>query len=75
MLKPLFLSEKQAMEDITRSIDDAAPYADTISINLCNVQKGTLVETLWEKGQYRPPWLWSIIEILQRAKAAHPDLP
>ncbi|HIH74909.1 MAG TPA: archaeosine biosynthesis radical SAM protein RaSEA [Methanosarcina sp.] len=75
MLKPLFLSEKQAMEDIIRSIDDAAPYADTISINLCNVQKGTLVESLWEKGQYRPPWLWSIIEILKKAKAAHPDLP
>ena len=75
MLKPLFLSEKQAMEDILRSIDDAAPYSDTISINLCNVQKGTLVEALWEKGQYRPPWLWSIIEILQKAKAAHPDLP
>ncbi len=75
MLKPLFLSEKQAMEDILRSINDAAPYSDTISINLCNVQKGTLVEALWEKGQYRPPWLWSIIEILQKAKAAHPDLP
>lgn len=75
MLKPLFLSEKQAMEDILCSIDDAAPYSDTISINLCNVQKGTLVEALWEKGQYRPPWLWSIIEILQKAKAAHPDLP
>lgn len=75
MLKPLFLSEKQAMEDIIRSIDDAAPYSDTISINLCNVQKGTLVEALWEKGQYRPPWLWSIVEVLQKAKAAHPDLP
>jgi archaeosine synthase beta-subunit len=75
MLKPLFLSERQALEDIVRSIDDAAPYSDTISINLCNVQKGTLVEALWEKGQYRPPWLWSIVEILQRAKAAHPDLP
>ncbi len=75
MLKPLFLSEKQAMEDILRSIDDAAPYSDTVSINLCNVQKGTLVESLWEKGQYRPPWLWSIVEILKTAKTAHPDLP
>ena len=37
MLKPLFLSERQAIEDIVRSIDDAALYADTISINLCNV--------------------------------------
>lgn len=75
MLKPLFLSERQALEDILHSIDDAVPYADTISINLCNVQKGTLVETLWEKGQYRPPWLWSIIEILQKAKTTYPELP
>jgi radical SAM enzyme (TIGR01210 family) len=75
MLKPLFLSERQALEDILHSIGDAAPYADTISINLCNVQKGTLVETLWEKGQYRPPWLWSIIEILKEAKASYPALP
>jgi archaeosine synthase beta-subunit len=74
MLKPPFLSERQALEDIVSSIDDAAPYADTISINLCNVQKGTLVEALWEKGQYRPPWLWSVVEILEKAKAAHPDL-
>jgi len=75
MLKPPFLSERQALEDIAHSIDDTAPYADTISINLCNVQKGTFVEALWEKGQYRPPWLWSIVEILQKAKTAHPNLP
>lgn len=74
MLKPPFLSELQALEDIVRSIDDAAPYTDTISINLCNIQKGTLVEALWEKGQYRPPWLWSIVEILKKAKAVHSDL-
>jgi radical SAM enzyme (TIGR01210 family) len=75
LLKPPFLSENQALKDINRSIDDAAPYVDTVSINLCNVQKGTLVEALWEKGQYRPPWLWSIVEILHRAKTAHPELP
>ena len=75
MLKPPFLSERQALEDIVRSIADTVPYADTISINLCNVQKGTLVEALWEKGQYRPPWLWSIVEILQKAKTAYPNFP
>ena len=75
LLKPLFLSEKQALEDILHSIDDAAPYADTISVNLCNVQKGTLVESFWEKNQYRPPWLWSIVEILKRAKEKYPELP
>ncbi|HJH31474.1 MAG TPA: TIGR01210 family radical SAM protein [Methanosarcinaceae archaeon] len=74
MLKPPFISEAGAMNDILRSVDDVAQYADTISINLCNVQRGTFVESLWQKGQYRPPWLWSIVEILKKAKLAHPDL-
>ena len=69
LLKPPFLSENQALKDIIRSIDNVAPYADTVSINLCNVQKGTFVEALWEKGQYRPPWLWSIVEILNKSKS------
>jgi radical SAM enzyme (TIGR01210 family) len=74
MLKPPFLSEKEAMEDILKSIDDAAPYAETVSINLCNVQNGTFVEKLWENKEFRPPWLWSIVHILKEAKSKHPDL-
>jgi radical SAM enzyme (TIGR01210 family) len=30
------------------------------------VQKGTLVEALWKKGFYRPPWLWTAVEVLKR---------
>jgi len=74
LLKPPFLSEGAALEDMVRSVDDAAQYADTISINQCNVQRGTFVESLWQKGQYRPPWLWSIVEVLKRTKHLHPDL-
>ncbi|WP_338097718.1 archaeosine biosynthesis radical SAM protein RaSEA [Methanolapillus ohkumae] len=72
MLKPPFLSEKEAMEDIQKSIDDAAPYVETISINLCNVQNGTFVEKMWENKEFRPPWLWSMVEILKTAKEKHP---
>ncbi|TGC09772.1 archaeosine biosynthesis radical SAM protein RaSEA [Methanolobus halotolerans] len=74
MLKPLFLSEGQALEDMVRSVRDAAPYSDTFSINLCNIQNGTFVENLWQRGQYRPPWLWSIVEILKRTKQEFPDM-
>ncbi len=74
MLKPLFLSEKDALEDIIRTVRDAAEYTDTFSINLCNVQRGTFVEYLWERKQYRPPWLWSIVEIFKRTKAEFPDM-
>ncbi len=74
LLKPPFISEGEGLEDIVRTIDDAASYSQTISINLCNVQRGTYVEYLFQRGQYRPPWLWSIVEILKRAKQTHPDL-
>ncbi|MDY0266136.1 MAG: archaeosine biosynthesis radical SAM protein RaSEA [Methanimicrococcus sp.] len=74
MLKPPFLSEKEAMEDILKSVDEVAPYAETVSINLCNVQNGTFVEKMWENKEYRPPWLWSIVHILKEAKTKHPEL-
>jgi len=68
LLKPPFLTELEAMEDAIQSTHEAAPHADTISLNLCNVQKGTLVEALWKKKLYRPPWLWTAVEVLKRVK-------
>ncbi len=73
MLKPPFLSEGIAINDMIQSIKDAAPYAGTISVNLCNVQRGTLVEEMFLRGDYRPPWLWSAVEVLRRGKEAAPD--
>ncbi len=73
LLKPPFLSEGVAISDIINSINDVAPYAGTISINLCNVQKGTLVEEMFERGDYRPPWLWSAVEVLKNGKEVAPD--
>jgi radical SAM enzyme (TIGR01210 family) len=31
-----------------------------------NIQRGTLVELLWKRKEYRPPWLWSLVEVLER---------
>lgn len=70
LLKPPYLTEMEALEDALQSVRDATPFADTISLNLCNVQKGTLVETLWRKGLYRPPWLWTAVEVLKRTHEA-----
>lgn len=74
MLKPPFLSEKEAFDDIVNTVREASEYSDTFSINLCNVQRGTFVEHLWERKQYRPPWLWSIVEILKRVKKEFPGV-
>jgi len=66
LLKPPMLTEKQALDDTITSIKEASRYANTISLNLCNVQKGTYVEKLWKKRLYRPPWLWTAVEALKR---------
>lgn len=66
LLKPPFIGEKDALEDMVKSVLDASPYAGTISINLCNVQRGTIVDELFLKKAYRPPWLWSIVEVIRR---------
>lgn len=64
LFKPPFLSEQESIEDIRKSVRDAAPYSDDISINPMNIQKNTLVEYLWKKGLYRPPRLWSVAGLL-----------
>ena len=63
-LKPPFLTEKQAISDLKCSLDAVAPFTDVASINPVNVQKGTLVEEMFFKGFYRPPWYWSLFEVL-----------
>lgn len=68
--KPPFLTEREAIEDVVRSVRDAIPHADAISLNPCTVQKGTEVERLWKAGAYRPPYLWSVILALSKAGAA-----
>jgi len=68
LLKPPFLTEKEAVKDVLKSIMDVRDYADVISLNLMTVHKNTVVERMWLKGAYRPPWLWSAVEILKRAE-------
>ena len=65
LMKPPHLTEGQALQDAIASAHAARPYADIISLNLCNVQRNTLVERMWERGEYRPPWLWSALEVLK----------
>ncbi len=65
LLKPPWISEKQAIEDVVRSAERVSPYSSTISLNLCNIQRHAPLETLWQRGYYRPPWLWSALEALR----------
>lgn len=70
LIKPPFLTEKETITDAKHTIDKVLTYAndsDILSFNPTSVQKNTLVEYLWRRNQYRPPWLWSIIDILTYA--------
>ncbi len=71
LLKPPFLTERDALLDAQRTMSDAiAAGVTTLSFNPVNVQSNTLVEYLWKQGKYRPPWLWSVVEVLKYAKSA-----
>src|SRR5437867_1636745 len=68
LVKPPFLTEREAIEDAVRSGHEADPHSDTISFNPVNVQRDTLVDHLFKRRQYRPPWLWSVVEVLERTR-------
>jgi len=68
LLKPPFLSEKEAVEDCLSSIKACEKYSNTISINPVYVPKSTYIERLWKAKLYRPPWLWSAVEVLEKGK-------
>ncbi|TFG15018.1 TIGR01210 family radical SAM protein [Candidatus Thorarchaeota archaeon] len=67
LVKPPFLTERDSIVDAIKTITDAIQMGvTTVSVNPVNVQKYTLVEYLWRNREYRPPWLWSLVEILKR---------
>lgn len=69
LLKPPFLTESESIEDVWESMERIKNMTDIISINPVNIQKGTVVEKMWKRGQYRPPWLWSLLEVLKRVRS------
>jgi hypothetical protein len=64
LFKPLFLTESEAVDDMKISIRETAGYADMISMNPCTVQRNTELDYYWNRGAYRPPYLWSVLSIL-----------
>lgn len=70
LLKPPFLTEKEAIRNTLVSIQAVAEHTDVISINPVNVQKGTFLEKMFLRGEYRPPWFWSLFEVIKKGKAS-----
>lgn len=66
LLKPPYLTESEAIEDVVESVRVARGHFDAISINPVHIQNGTVVEHLFRRHRYRPPWLWSLVESVRR---------
>ena len=68
LMKPPFLSEAEARDDMIDSVRRCAAVdgCHTVSMNPCNVQEYTMVNELFRAGGYRPPWLWSVADVLER---------
>ncbi|MBN1539696.1 MAG: archaeosine biosynthesis radical SAM protein RaSEA [Candidatus Thermoplasmatota archaeon] len=66
LMKSPFMSEAASIGDCLNSIKDVHEEfpGSRISVNPMNIQSRTLVERLFRKGLYRPPWLWSLMEVL-----------
>ena len=69
IFKPPFMSEGEALKHTTSWLMDVAPYSDEVSVNPMNIQKKTVVDRLYRNKEYRPPWLWSLVEMIQNAHA------
>ncbi len=65
LLKPPYLTEQESIDDVVTSIGIAAPHFDAISVNPVHIQNGTVVEWLYHRQRYRPPWLWSLLEAMR----------
>lgn len=64
--KPIFLTESEAIEDsIKTAIDCFKIGFDAVSIEPTSLQDYSLANHLYQLGQYRVPWLWSVREVVQ----------
>ena len=69
-VKPILTSEKEAIEDAVASAEYAEEVGvDRISFCPATIHKGTLMELLWRRRSYKPPQIWSIIEIIKRVRS------
>lgn len=68
-VKPILVSEKEAIDEAI----ETAKYCESINVDRLSfcpatIHRGTLIERLWRKGAYQPPWIWSAVEIINTVR-------
>ena len=68
-LKAPGLTEKQALEETLKTIEYLFNLGvDEIALSCAFVPQGTELEEKYKAGEFRPPWLWTILEIINAAQ-------
>ncbi len=66
-LKPLNLSEREAIEEAVKTIAYAFEVgSDEVSLSSAFIQEGTKMADFYKRGEFKPPWLWSIIDVVRQ---------
>lgn len=66
IFKPPFMSEGDALQLTTKWVKQVSPLSDEVSINPMNIQRGTIVDRLFRNREFRPPWLWSLVDMIEK---------
>ncbi len=74
LIKPPFLTEYEGIEDAVNSAESIERLVDVISFNPVVIHRETLLEYLWKTRSYTPPWIWSVVEILNRTRNLKPHI-
>jgi hypothetical protein len=76
IFKPPFLTEKEAIVDYFNSLQYLDPLRlKRIDMEILTIERDTLAELLWKKGQFHTPWFWSVIDTLTRKAKAKLETP
>jgi archaeosine synthase beta-subunit len=68
-LKPLGVDEKAAVDDVLKTVEYTLSAGVTeIELSCAFVQAETPLARFFASGDYRPPWLWSVVEVLREAE-------
>lgn len=68
MIKPPFLTDGEAITDVVQSVAYLRELGvDGITLCPTRVSRHTVAWQLYERGQYQPPNLWTVVEAVRRA--------
>lgn len=66
LIKPPFLTEHEAIQEAIETVKYAFEVGfDAVSIEPVSIHDYSLVDALYLKGLFTPPWLWSVLAVAQ----------